>query len=50
MGTLKLECFGFYVGDVIMGVGLCIFSQGHQSWVPTPRVNFWLKLLVETML
>jgi len=35
-----MESFGicFFVGDVIIRVGLSIFGPG--SWVPTPRANF----------
>ena len=33
----KLECFGFFVGDVISGVGLDEFIS---LWAPTVRANF----------
>jgi len=39
----EIEKFGFFVGDVIMGVGLHIFGLG--LWAPT--LIFCLKFLVE---
>jgi len=44
LGFKKLESFGFYVGDVISGVGLGIFGLGY--WAPMPRASFLTQVFI----
>jgi len=42
--------FEFFVGDIIMGAGLCISGRGHRALGTNAKSQFLGLILVETRL